>query len=402
VKKFIVIFLLLLLLIPAQSFAASYGNLYYVPYMDQYRLDYSYNTADTHYDLVFTAVDNTTYTGSYNFPPTGIHYLTCNGTYNMNFYDSSGAVVHTAGPMVTTEIINPTCNSYPDGVSGKNQLNARQNGSSIDWDSLPAATNYEIWKDGKKVSETTGTTYAPTGDGGYSIVAKDTTGTIVGQSDLNYKAPTAPPFDPNCPECISLRNYLQCPDWDTYMGELTKSMKAALPTPEDWQHIADMIGKATIDQLKEYHGPVPAAPTQTEIDSKLDTSLPTVDAGSPDAEKLVPTVPPGYEQPIPFDVSTGPQIEVKDESVPFQIFDPLNNVVHDEPGVPVIPGDPKNNTGDITPPAVIAPYPVVTPKPIPSELPNNPVPVPSSSPGSAPIPSPAGNGGAGPVPIFKG
>jgi hypothetical protein len=403
--KKVILIMFILLLIPIQTYAASYGNLYYVPYMDQYRLDYSYNTADTHYDLVFTAADGTTYTGTYNFAPTGIHYLTCNGTYNMNFYDAAGSVLHTAGPMVTTAIVAPTCNSYPVGVSGKNDLNARQSGNDIIWDANPSATNYEIWKDGTKVSDTPGTTYTPTGDGGFSIVGKDASGAIVGQSDLNFKATTPPttppPFDPNCPECVSLRNTLQCPEWDTYMGELTKAIKNALPAPPDWDHIADLIGKSTIDHLQTYNGPVPTAPTQTEIDSKLNTELPEVDASVPNADKLVPEMPPGYEQPKPFDITSGPQIEIKDESQAFQIFDPLNNITHDDPGVPVIPGDPKNNNGGIQQPAATS-FPMATPKPLPSELPNNPVPVPSSPPGSAPAPAPNTNPGTGPIPVWKG
>lgn len=389
--KKVILLCIFLLLLPTQTFAAGYGNLYYVPYLDQYRLDYSYNTADTHFDLVFNGSGGTTYTANYAFPPTGIHYLTCNGTYNMIFYDSTGAVVHSAGPMVTTAIIAPTCDSYPTGVSGKNDLNARQSGSSINWDGVPAASKYEVWKDGSKVSETTGTSYEPTADGGYSIVAKDSSGNIVGQSDLIYKE--------GCSTCEKLREMLQCPEWSTYMGDITQAIKNALPPPPDWEHIADLIGKATIDHLKDYFGPVPDAPTQAEIDSKLDKSLPTVDSSSPAADSLIPAVPSGYEQPKDFDITTGPQIEIKDESVPFQIFDPLNNIIHDDPGVPVIPGDARNNTGGIQTPAVTS-YPIATPQPMPSDLPNNPVPIPNSSPGSGPTPNMTP--GTGPVPVWKG
>jgi hypothetical protein len=216
-------------------------------------------------------------------------------------------------------------------------------------------------------------------------------------------APTYAPTDPMCTTCVNLHDLLNCPDWNTYMGDFTQAFKDALPPPPDWDSIAEKIGTATINHLQDYFGPVPAAPSQAQIDGSLDKTLPTVDATSPDASNLVPTVPTGYEQPKPFDITSGPQIDIVDESVPFQIFDPLNNIVHDDPGVAVIPGDPNNNTGGIQKPANIAPYPVFTPKPLPSALPNNPVPKPSSpssSPGSVPLPSSTGS--VIPIPIYKG
>lgn len=391
-KKIAILCLLFALLMPSQAFASSYGSFYYVSYLDQYRIDYAYNSLDARYELLFESSSGQKFIGSYDHKPSGIHYLTCNGEYRMAFYDSSGQVVHTLGPVTTTQILNPTCSSYADGVSGLDDLKAKatQVGDGryrLDWSSVPDATNYKVYKDGQLIDSTPGN-ISETGKGSISIVAYDQNGNIVGRSDL-----TVPKANSDC--CQWLSDLLACPDWDKYMGEVTKAIRNALPTLPEWRQIADQFVAAFAD----WAGPVPPPPTQQEIDDKLDTPLPPVDVSS-EASNLVPTVPDGYETPKPFDISTGPQIQITDDSKPFQIFEPLHNIQYDDPGVPVIPGDPRNNTGGIQKPENLT---LPTPNPTPShspELPNNPIPIPSIQPGPGPVPN--GGSGPGPIPEWKG
>lgn len=382
-KAAAILIMILGLILPQQVFAAMTvaSSSYYVSYLDQYRIDYTIVTASTNYQLHFTSPSGEVFTGNYNFRPTGIHYLTCNGTYKLNFYDSLGVLIAQTASVKTTVIANPTCSSYPDDVSGADDLggNATTIGDDryrITWGNVPGASGYQIWKDGNLVTTTSGTTYEGN-RGSYSVVALDSSGQPVGRSDL-----VVPKAYSEC--CQWLAELLQCPDWDTIMGELTEAIKAALPPPPDWPYIADLIGEATIRHLDNYLGPVPAAPSLDEIVENTDTSLPDVDISGP-ADNLVPTVPNGYEQPKSFDITGGPQIEVVDESKPFQIFEPLHNIEYDTPGVPVIPGDPRNNNGGI-----VQPTNITIPMPMPSNLSPNPIdptPAPTPTTGSIPIPT---------------
>jgi hypothetical protein len=369
------------------------SSTYYVSFLDQYRMDYGSVTGSTNYTLHFIAANSTVFDANYAFAPTGVHYLTCNGTYSLLFYNSSNVLIASTTEFITSSIINPTCNSYASGVNGKNDLNIRMEADKIKWDALPGTDKYEIYKEGIKVDETTTTEYTPTSDGGYSVVAKDINGNIVGQSDINITKPV-------CDVCTKLSQLLQCPDWNNYMGDLTNAFRDALPPPPDWTDIADKIGNSVITKLAVYVGSVPNAPTQTEIDSGLDSNLPIIDGTASDAENLTPTMPPGYEVAKPFDISSGPQIPIVDESVPFQIFDPLHNIQYDNPGVPVLPGSSTNSMGGIE-----TPVNITLPDAIPTQQATSPpgdtqeIPIPSSNIGSS-GPVPSNSGGSGPIPTI--
>lgn len=336
--------LFLFLLLPYQAFA-SYGSFYYVPYLDQYRIDYAYNTLDVRYELHFESSTGQKFVGSYNHKPSGIHYLTCNGEYRMTFYDGSGQVVHTWGPVTTTQIIQPTCSSYADGVSGLDDLKAKatQIGDGryrLDWSSVPDATNYKVYKDGQLIDSTPGN-ISETGKGSISVVAYDQNGNIVGRSDL-----TVPKANSDC--CQWLSDLLACPDWDKYMGEMTKAIKNALPTLPEWRQIADQFVAAFAD----WAGPVPEPPSVPEIAANITPPMPTVDTSVPEADFDL-KVPDEYNQPINFDITTGPQIPVVDESQPITIYEPDKYINSDSPGTMVFPADPRNHSDGIKQPDTI-------------------------------------------------
>jgi hypothetical protein len=387
----------------ASGTSAVSATSYYVSYMDQYRMDYGTVSGSSNYTLHFVAANGTVYNANYNFAPTGTHYLTCNGRYSLLFYDSSSTLIASTNEVVTTDIVSPTCSSYADGATGKNDLSATMTNGKITWQPNPNAVNYEIYKDGVKVSETTGTEYTPTADGSYSVVAKDGTGAIVGQSDINVS--TAPAAA--CDECKKLAELLACPDWSKYMGELTNAVKAAIPPPPNWDDVADKIGNSVINKLSDYVGQVPATPTINDINqTNPQPALPNVDNSSQKAQDLTPTVPTDFNQPLNNDLDSAPVIPIEDKSKPFTLTDPLSNLIYDDPNIPVFPQDPRNNSGGIEAPTTIneaAPTPnqqASDPSSSPIEnAPNVAIPTPAAQNNTGGA-APSDSGGTIPIPSY--
>ncbi|KGP85295.1 hypothetical protein [Paenibacillus sp. MAEPY2] len=398
-------------------------NSYYVSYRDEYRADYTAPAGISKYQLYFTSDSGTVHTLDYSFKPTGIHYLTCNGTYRINFFDSSGKLVSQTEDARTTAIQNPACKSYTeDEASGRDDLSARKDGSDIKWNNPPSGTKeVQIWKDGQKIATNSAedTTHKNAGPGSYSVVAVGTDGKPIGQSDLNVTDGTGPdPSEPgtnpsnpgtDCGTCEKLDQMLACPGWELVMNDLTDAIKAALPPPPDWDDIADKIGRATVRHLSDYLGDVPAPPSKEQIKQDTETPLPQLDTTT-GVENLTPKVPEEYNSgDIKFDLERdAPVIEVKDESKPFDIAEPLNNIEYDDPGKAVLPGDSNNNSGGIKEPDKVdtgdqEPKPkqiifdLPRPGPTPNPTPSNP-PLPSPTPSNPPIPGGTGGGPAIPDP----
>ena len=232
--------------------------------------------------------------------------------------------------------------------------------------------------------------------------------------------PTSPP-DPGdqggteepCSEaCQNIIDQLECPQWDEYMGEWADMIQSVIPPPPDWDMVADKIGAATINHLANYIGDVPSPPTREEIERETSASLPALDT-SVETNDLVPKLPDAYNGgKIVFDLNKdAPTIDVKDESQPFIIEDPLTNMPHDDVGVKVIPGDDRNSTGGFkNPDKVDTGDPAPTPGKIIFELPSQKPPVPNATSGAPPIPSidienppiPGSSGSGLPIPDSTG
>jgi hypothetical protein len=367
------------------------GNHYYFPPRDAYKYDYTPPAGATRYELHFTAPNGTPYMRAYEQAPTGVHYLTCNGSYEMQFFNGTGSMIAKSPAMTTTEIVSPTCDSVPGTGTGFTDITVRTTPTGIEWDPVPGATDYDVYKDGTQIGTTTGTSMdVPTGGGPVTVVAKDSTGAVIGQTDVTPAPNTDPPPSTGCDGCEFLKDMLACPEWDTYMGDLTGAISDALPPPPDWDLVADKIGNAVIGKLSDYIGTVPTAPTVPEIDSGTHVDLPPINNQVPDAQNLNPEVPADFNTPKPFDLSDAPVIQVPDESRPFIISDPMSNVPHDDPGVPVLPGDSSNDNGGIVDP--ISTLPASTPKPSgppPTDTtpaPSQEIPTPSGSPSGPAIP----------------
>lgn len=170
---------------------------FYQDYKDQYRLDFwDAPSSSAKVRLLFTSPSGTPHERNWPYDQVGgTLYLTCQGTYNVVFEDASGRSVGKIENLETTQIQSGLCASYPDPFP-KNDLNANVEKSGctqdpstgttkVTWEPHPGAAYYDIYKDGQKVDSTTGTEYDLPSDGSYSVVAKDGSGNLVGESDVN-------------------------------------------------------------------------------------------------------------------------------------------------------------------------------------------------------------------------
>lgn len=378
---------------------------FYMKVTDEYRMNYTPPEGAVRYQLSFTAASGLEYTTDYDHAPTGIHYLTCNGTYRLYFYDANGKMIAKTKDAETYKIEAPACKSYTNQESvGRDQLQATvDENNNISWKPPSGTDKVEIWKDGEKISEqdSSDTVYENAGPGGWSVIAKDEEGNTLGQSDLNISDATGE--DPiekpgtDCGTCDKLDQLLTCPGWDTAMGDLTEAIQNALPPPPDWDDIADKIGSSTIKHLSNYLGDVPTPPSKAEIEEATKTPKPNLDATAPELDQLTPEVPDEYNKgKIEFDLNSAPEIKVEDKSEEFIITDPLANMDYDEPGKAVLPGDETNSSGGIKDPDKVDTGEAPKPGKIIFDLPRPEAPKPDTGNGETAIPNTSGGPGAVP------
>lgn len=239
-------------------------------------------------------------------------------------------------------------------------------------------------------------TVAPTP--GKTASPNPTPGPTAGATSGATAQPTTPPGsddpdpgggEPECTAaCQAIIDQLECPQWGDYMGEWASMLRSVIPPPPDWDMVADKIGAATVNHIAAWVGYVPDPPSKEEIDSETVANLPSVDT-SVETNGLVPQVPGDYSNgKINFDLNqNAPTIQVVDESQPFTITDPLADMPHDDPGVKVLPGDPRNSTGGFKQPdKVDTGDPAPTPGKVVFELPRPSPPIPAATTGPAPTP----------------
>lgn len=377
----------------------------YWPNRDEYRVDYVIPPSNTW--VTFRAEYYTFWGVHYQIDytyATGIMYLTCNGYYWLKFLDANDDVVAQTRMITTTLIDNPACQSYPEEQQGKSDFESWYDddpggGYNLGWDNVPDASGYDIYVDGEKIGSTDTPGFHIDEPGGVSIVAKDSQGNTIGTSDLQVpNLSGGSGGGSGCNTCDKIRDALDCPHWGEYMGSLTDAVKAAWPTNAEWQNIANIFSNSMINAFDDYLGDMPTAPSTNDIYNQINEPLPDIDTSWPDAENLVPEMPAEYDDPWDFDITSGEQIQVIDESQPITIDEPLHNIDYDDPGEMVFPNDPRNSTGGIKiPDSINLPMPEPSPgfddpippgndPPMPSD-PGGPGPIPPSYPGVGPVPN---------------
>lgn len=171
-------------------------NYFYKPWDDVYRLDFWGQPSSTNtIKLIFTSSTGTVYDREWPASDVGgTLYLTCRGTYSVSYLDASGNQVGYIKDLDTSSISNNVCTSYPE-PNPINDLNARviNNGCTVDpnnppkivWD--PIGSQYEVYRDGQLIDTVSGTEFPGDVPGSYTIIAKDSNGNTIGQSDVNMQ-----------------------------------------------------------------------------------------------------------------------------------------------------------------------------------------------------------------------
>lgn len=365
---------------------------YFMAFRDEYRTDFGMPPPSMWDTLIvyFETPSSTPYTTEFEYEDvkSKVMYLNCNGTYQFQYFKGS-TMIAWSGLIETNLIVTPTCASYPDG-GGANALNADYDplsggGYEVSFDGLPGAAEYEVYEDGQLVDTIPAGGGGPysyeTAGGSVTIIAKDGSGNVIGQSDL--QVPDFVGWD-SCSVCSKLLEILSCPGWNEIMGDLRETLAGA---------IRDVLGD------------VPAPPSIGDIENMIiPEELPELEIDFA-GDDLMPVMPEMYDDPLPtFDITDGPQIDIVDNSTPFVIAEPNAKIDSDDPGVMVFPGDPRNSSNGIKQPEEWeSPYPV----PVPTvseddpEIPVVEIPVPGIEPSD--IPTPGGGGDtSGPVPGLMG
>lgn len=312
-------------------------NAYFLDYRNEYRADYTdYPVSPASYGVHFVSSDGTVYDTEYTTPPTGIMYLTCTGTYTIRMFDSATNITHETAPIQTPLITNGACASYPDGTgAGFKDFNSSgsPNGDgtyNLNWDTVPGAANYDVYRYGTKLGTANGTTYNVPSAGAYSIVAKDAGGATLGQSDITVAEATPPPATPPPGECgdvcQKLSQLMACPDWDAYMGKWGEVIRNNVPPAPNWQNVANIMRDTIVPAIAQElsNNNIPLA---TAIGNDLESREKPVAPPAP-LPSFSPTVPTMTDLPekIESDLNEGIPDFTPDlsGSQAFTIPDPMN------------------------------------------------------------------------------
>lgn len=281
--------------------------------------------------------------------PSGSYYLTCNGTYILELFNAGVKVAETA-QIVTTRIEQPACQSYTNADELKNDLvvSEEDNGDgtiTLNWDVQSDADHYDVYQDGVKVGDTTGSSYQIDEVGTYTVVAVNAEGDILGESD--YITPDTMPTDEtgseDCDACTWLTETLACPAWDEYMGEW-KGMLNEVFNASHYQMVADImtdtivpamgqelvdrapaISEILADELQSREKPVAAPPAPDSVNYEPPEELPELtdipEVIESDITEDVPNFEPDYSESDAFDLTDPMDIELSDEDAGYNYPD---------------------------------------------------------------------------------
>ncbi|WP_336791159.1 hypothetical protein [Paenibacillus sp. MMO-177] len=337
------------------------SQLIYLSTRDEYWLNYyGWDESADSSRLNYWTTTGTYYSAESHNPPNGSWYLTCNGTYILEVF-ANGVKVGETKQWTTTKIKNPACRSYDNADSLKNDLGVAvtDNGdgtSTMTWNSIPGANHYDIYKDGNKIGETTGTSTKIDSAGGYTVSAVDSNGNVIGESDYIAPQPStgggSDGGSGGCDGCKLITDMLACPAWDDYMGEW-ESMLHRVYQPPNWQQVANVMrdtivpamgqelinrspemAKIFADEFESREKPVapppmppaaytpPSVPHMTDLPNKIDS----------DVTKDVPSFEPDYSGSQGFTIPDPLDIKLSDQDGGYTYPDKTDQAAPDYQG----------------------------------------------------------------------
>jgi len=359
----------------------------------------------------------------YDTTPTGVHNITTNGKSQIYFYDSNGELISRTDVIDSSQVKNSRLDTADMNNVGKNPQQLRPDGwtnNGLMWERIENAASYDLYIDGKFVKKLDGLEFfyefgsSDQKDKSATLIAKDASGKTISESSIpppDFAFPPAAEDDwktgigigggggdggqGSCGDvCQELIDVMDCPEWDRYMGEWTNAIRNALPPPPNWDYVASVF----VDHFANYFGDVPQPPSAWEIDQQIRPNNPPLDTYMPETN-IDPLVPSDYNNKKVFDITTGPQISVVDESKPIEIYEPDKYIKSDKVGEFVYPADPRNSSDGIKQPDRINTG-YNQPKPSASSLPSTEIPLPEG--GTTTIPPLVVQPTDIPVPIKKG
>lgn len=338
------------------------GNYYYFSPRDAYKYDYTVPSGSSYYELHYLNPDGSTaYMREYNQTPTGVHYLTCNGTYQMRWFDSpGGTLIAQSELMTTTGIQDPTCSSYAGTGYDDFDVTKTVNDDgtvTFEWQKPSEDTHhYDVYVNGNRVpihytEETSGRSYTTVNcnqtlgnicDNPISFMAVKEDGNIVGQVDFTGTPSSGGGGDggssDGCDGCALLTDMLACPAWDEYMGDWRNLLNDVIPPPPDWQEVANIMRDTIVPAMGQElvnRAPVIADIIADEFESRESPvyppgSLPTYTAPEPlptmtdmttdvqfDLNSGVPSFEPDYSGSQSFTIPDPMDLELSDDDAGY-------------------------------------------------------------------------------------
>lgn len=262
-------------------------------------------------------------------------YVQGGHVYKVLGLNSSGEVIAQSPELY----ISPRPYEYPFSLHYREDTNGNIN---LEWFSSPFAQTYRIYKDGTLIDEVTGNTFPAEPNSFYVVQAVDSGGTVIEEDAVFTETlanmveyPNEEHFPPghenewtgggggqpptDCDFCAFLA-MVECPYWDTYMGDITNAVRNAI----DWDLAAGKIRDAIVPALTNslVNNLVPAMTNSIGNEFRNILGEPTYTNGQTGV--TVPTradYQPDYTIPTIQDIPSQLDFDVFDNVDHFEVID---------------------------------------------------------------------------------
>lgn len=238
-------------------------------------------------------------------------------------------------------------------------------GGKVVWSNPLINTDYvEVYKDGVKLATYTDrfiATHPLEGNGVYVIKAISKQGNLIGQGTLNVTdstdspvptpIPTDPPGNPEDPEeepcaagCQNIKDALECPEFDQYLGKWADMIRGTYPPPPDWNNVAAIMRDTIVpamgqeivnrapeiadiiaDEFESRETPVQPPPPIPSFDPVVPKFNDSPNAINESLDSNVPNFSPDYTESKPFTIPDPLDVEFSNEDKGYGYKEPDNS-----------------------------------------------------------------------------